>query len=112
MSGWPSNVPEITRKLSAPIPRPAKKKAKPAKSWRRLKAGDRLELQVAVITQEFTLAPGTVFVVRSVDSMGCNLMVSKSLSGPANVGKFLRTESVDWETTFTRLKKSRKRKVK
>ena len=114
MSSWPDNIGEIVRKLSTPIPRPAKRKAKPSKSWRKLKPGDRLELQVPVIATDFSLAPGAVFVIMSVDSMGANMMVSSDQDNPISlaVGKFWRTEHTLWEGTFTRLKKSRKRKVK
>lgn len=99
---------EITRRLSTPIPHPAKKRAKPAKTWRRLKTGDRLELQVPVIATDFALVPGAVFVVLSVDSMGANLMVSSNPNSSKVVGKFWRTETPDWEGTFTRVKRSRK----
>lgn len=112
------DIPTITARLARPIPKPARKRPKPAGSWRKLKPGDGLELQVRVVNGEIVFAPSTKFVVASVNSLGAALMATRRPTtasvptGPDDIitGLYYYLTNTNWDTMFKRIPKRRKGK--
>jgi len=95
------DIDAIVERLSRPIPVPAKKKGRPAKSWRKLKPGDRLQLHPIN-----NVAEPLKLIVKTCDSQGVNLMITSG----GIVGKYRRFENPDWQTVFIKLKKEKAKK--
>ena len=102
----------IAVRLTQTIPAPAKRIPRPQKSWRTLKYGDRLAYKGGAISPWSDLPPGHGYVVVHVDSLGmtlakCHIDFMVSATDPV-----LRWEDPDWQQSFTKLPKPRKKKKK
>lgn len=98
---------QIVDFLSRKIPNPAKPKAKPQKSFARLKTGDFLRVRTGekVYTLGVGLCPaGSLFEVLNTDSLGMRLLL-RSVPFSTDVDGTFRWELRGWEGTFEKVPK-------
>ena len=88
--------------LRRPIPAPARPRAKPTKTWRRLKPGQLLANRESIIRGSVLCPAGIRWLVHSVNSLGAQLRMEDS-------NLFMIWSNEDWPRYFDR---ARRRKVK
>ncbi len=116
----PQLLNQIADRLSRPIPAPAKPPVRTKATWKTIKLGALLKTKVQWfgrygINQTFTYPPGTELIVTKVDTEGISLRYHyKELTSepPHLIICELRWTNPEWQTMFTKVRKTRRKKTK
>ena len=102
-------IDKICQALTREIPKPYKAPARPQKSWKTLKIGQRIRMLKPLSTSgRIGISTGLLMEVTAADSQGVWLT---PISEPVNMvvsGVPVRFEDQDWKLQFEKVKKTKK----